>query len=239
MRKVVGLHSVREAMNIRPKAIAKILLKQGWEKSQDLNQIAELAGRIGAKIRTVGIAELDQLSHGHQGVGAEVLETPEINWSAIEKSTHSILLGLDGIEDPQNLGGVIRSAWIFGASGILLPSSRAISMTPVVAKVASGGAEHIPLEIHANLQTPLTHLKNKGFWIFALSEKAEKTIWDLKIPEKIVWVVGAEGSGVRKSTLSACDELVTIPQNFKGASLNAAVSAAIALAETQRQWHTS
>jgi 23S rRNA (guanosine2251-2'-O)-methyltransferase len=239
MRKVVGLHSVREAMKVRPQAIARILLKQGWEKSQDLNELAELAAKIGTKIKTVGVTELDQLSHGHQGVGAEVLETPEIDWASIEKSTHSILLGLDGIEDPQNLGGVLRSAWIFGASGVLLPSSRAISMTPVVAKVACGGAEHVPLEIHANLQTPLTRLKDKGFWTFALSEKADKTLWDLKIPEKVVWVVGAEGTGVRKSTLSACDELVAIPQSFKGASLNAAVSAAIALAETRRQWQSS
>ncbi len=239
MRKVVGLHSVREAIKIRPKAVAKVLLKQGWEKSHDLNEIAEMASKIGSKIKTVGVSELDALSHGHQGVGAEVLETPEIDWPLVEKSTHSILLGLDGIEDPQNLGGVIRSAWIFGVSGVLLPSSRAISMTPVVAKVASGGAEHVPLEIHANLQAPLTRLKDKGFWIFALSEKADKTIWDLKIPEKIVWVVGAEGTGVRKSTLSSCDELVTIPQNFKNASLNAAVSAAIALAETRRQWQNS
>lgn len=239
MRKVVGIHSVREAMKVRPKAIAKVLLRQGWEKSQELSEIAEFAAKIKTKIKTVGVAELEQLSHGHQGVGAEVLETPELDMTAVEKSTRSIMLGLDGIEDPQNLGGILRSAWIFGVSGVLIPGARAISMTPVVAKVACGGAEHVPLDVHSNLQTPLNHLKDKGFWTFALSEKADKTIWDLKIPEKVVWVVGAEGTGVRKSTLSACDELVTIPQSFKDASLNAAVSVAIALAETRRQWHTS
>lgn len=236
MRIVVGIHSVKEALKVRPTAIAKVLLKQGWEKSQDLSELAEHCKKSGIKVRTVPVAELDQFSHGHQGVGAEVLESPELNWSHLEKTTRSVLIGLDGIEDPQNLGSIIRTSWILGVEGILIPSSRAISMTPTVAKVASGGAEHVPLDVHSNLLTPLTQLKDKGFWVFGLSEKTTKSIYQLKIPEKVIWVVGAEGAGVKKSTLSACDELVTIPQTCKEASLNAAVSAAIALAETQRQW---
>lgn len=236
MRKVVGLHACREVLKVRPKSVAKVLLKQGWEKSTDLKEISELVAKSGLRIKTVSVGELDQLAHGHQGVALEVLATPEINWPQIEKATYSLLLGLDGIEDPQNLGAILRSAWIFGADGVLIPSSRAISMTPTVAKVACGGAEHVPLEVHSNLQTPLTRLKEKGFWVFGLSEKADHTLWDVKIPEKIVWIVGAEGAGVRKSTMSACDELVSIPQVYKEAALNASVSAAIALAETRRRW---
>lgn len=234
MRKTVGLHSTREALIVRPKSIARLLLKQGWEKSNDLTELAETAKKMGVKIKTVPIGELDALSHGHQGVGAEILESPELSWEKLEKAKSAILLGLDGIEDPQNLGAILRSAWIFGVQGILVPSSRAMGVTPSAAKIASGGAEHVPVEVHSNLLTPLKRLKDMGFWVFGLSEKADQTIWTVKIPEKIVWVVGAEGTGIRKSTLSACDELVTIPQVYKEASLNASISTAIALAATRR-----
>jgi 23S rRNA (guanosine2251-2'-O)-methyltransferase len=111
-----------------------------------------------------------------------------------------------------------------------------MGMTPTVAKVASGGAEHVPVETHSNLLTPLQRLKDKGFWLFALSEKGTKSLWDGALPGPCVWVVGAEGTGVRKSTLSICDELIQIPQMHKDAALNASVATAIALAETRRQW---
>lgn len=239
MRKVVGIHSVREVLKVRAKAVARVLLRQGWESAQDLADLAKMATGNGVKLKTVSVKELDALSHGHQGIGAEVLETPELDWSKISSKRYEVLLGLDGIEDPQNLGSILRTAWVLGCQGLLLPSSRAISMTPSVAKVACGGAEHVPLDIHANLQAPLSRLKDKGFWVFALSEKSNKTLWDLKIPDKVVWVVGSEGTGVRKSTLSSCDEVISIPQISQEMSLNAAVSAAIALSETQRQWHAS
>jgi 23S rRNA (guanosine2251-2'-O)-methyltransferase len=185
------------------------------------------------------VKELDVLSHGHQGAGIEVLEAPELNWETLGQGKNNLLLGLDGIEDPQNLGAILRSAWVFGATGILLPSSRAMGMTPTVAKVASGGAEHVPVDIHSNLLTPLQQLKAKGFWIFALSEKGDSSLWKMKIPGPVVWVVGAEGTGVKKSTLSVCDEVVQIPQVHKDAALNASVATAITLAETRRQWFST
>lgn len=236
MRKVVGLHSTREVLKVRPGAVARLLLKQGWESTDELKSLADLASKNGVRIKTVPVKELDVLSHGHQGAGAEVLETPELNWETLGQGTNNLLLGLDGIEDPQNLGAILRSSWVFGASGILLPSARAMGMTPTVAKVASGGAEHVPVETHSNLLTPLQRLKDKGFWIFALSEKGSTSLWKMKIPGPVVWVVGAEGAGVKKSTLSTCDEVVLIPQQHKDAALNASVATAIALAETRRQW---
>lgn len=239
MRKVVGLHSTREALIVRPGTVSHLLLRQGWDSSEELRSLADLAGKKKVRIRTVPLKELDALSHGHQGAGAEVLETPELNWENLGQGEQNLLLGLDGIEDPQNLGAIMRSAWVFGVSGILLPSSRAMGMTPAVAKVASGGAEHVPVDTHSNLLTPLQRLKDKGFWVFALSEKGSTNLWSQKIPGPVVWVVGAEGAGVKKSTLSACDEVVQIPQMHKDAALNASVATAIALAETRRQWASS
>lgn len=236
MRKVVGLHSTIEVLKVRPGAVARLMLRQGWESSEDLKSVADLAAAKRVKIKTVPVKDLDALSSGHQGVGAEVLESPELNWEKLGSDPKQMLLGLDGIEDPQNLGAILRSAWVFGVSGILVPSARAMGMTPTVAKVASGGAEHVPVETHSNLLTPLQKLKDKGFWLFALSEKGSKSLWEGVLPGPCVWVVGAEGTGVRKSTLSICHEVIQIPQMHKDAALNASVATAIALAETRRQW---
>jgi 23S rRNA (guanosine2251-2'-O)-methyltransferase len=131
---------------------------------------------------------------------------------------------------------MLRTGWLTGVAGILIPDDRAVGLTPSVCKVASGGAEHVPVESFTNLPSAIQDLKNAGFWVYGLSEKGVRKPWEFKLPKKVAWIVGSEGGGMRITTERACDELVKIPQVESGSSYNAAVAMAMALAETCRQF---
>ncbi|HEX4922575.1 MAG TPA: RNA methyltransferase [Bdellovibrionales bacterium] len=158
---------------------------------------------------------------------------PRDRWDSDEKQ---MLMALDGIEDPQNLGAILRTAWLLGVSGVFLPKGRASPLTAAACKAASGGAEHVPVEIHSNVAVPLKILKDKGFWVFGLSQHGTQSLWKTKIPDKLVWIVGGEASGLRSPSSKLCDELISLPQADADASFNASVAAALAIAETRRQW---
>ena len=145
---------------------------------------------------------------------------------------------LDQITDPHNLGAILRTAWLLGVKALILSDSRTVSLTPAATKVASGGAEHVPVETVASLPQTLSDLKQKGFWIFGLAAGGQQRLWTVKIPDKVVWVIGAEGSGIRSSVAKFCDELISIPQSDKEASFNASVASALAFGETFRQRKT-
>ncbi len=162
-------------------------------------------------------------------------ESPELKWKSFEGETTHVVLLLDGLEDPHNLGSILRTAWLSGVTAILTPEDRAVGLTATVCKIASGGAEHVPVDTHANLASAIQQLKDLGFWIYGLSEKGARKPWEFELPKKIAWVVGNEGSGMRVPTERACDELVRLPQVPTGSSYNASIAAAMALAETCRQ----
>jgi 23S rRNA (guanosine2251-2'-O)-methyltransferase len=178
---------------------------------------------------------LDKLGSGNQGVACLVSETPRVEWSSLKGKSRSIILALDGLEDPQNLGSILRTAWLTQVDAILIPSDRSVSLTPTVAKIASGGAEHVPVEEVSNMGETLKAAKEDGYWIFGLAEQGANKIWDLQMPDRLIWVIGSESSGLRTAIARACDELVNIPQAPSGSSFNASVAAAIALYETNRQ----
>jgi 23S rRNA (guanosine2251-2'-O)-methyltransferase len=222
-------------LKVRPRAIRELWLREDYSSSQSLREIAELAdyARVPMKPRAVG--QLDTVATGHQGVVLAVTESPEFEWESLEGPESKVILILDGIEDPHNLGSMLRTAWLSGVTGILIPEDRAVGLTPAVCKVASGGAEHIPVESVTNLASEMKRLQELGFWIYGLSESGKQKPWQFKLPEKIAWVIGSEGSGMRVPTERACDELVRLPQAETGSSYNASIAAAMALAETCRQ----
>jgi 23S rRNA (guanosine2251-2'-O)-methyltransferase len=212
-------------------------LREGYEESATLVSIAELASAMDAGIRIMSRTQgqLDGLGSGHQGVALMSVENPEINWEGLAEPGKKTLLILDGIEDPHNLGSMLRTAWLTGVSGVLIPEDRAVGLTPTVCKIASGGAEHVPVESFVNLASIMQKLKDVGFWVYGLSEKGERKPWEFSLPDKVAWVVGSEGAGMRITTERACDEVVRIPQVASGSSYNAAVVAAMVLMETCRQ----
>ncbi len=234
-RWVVGVHSCEEAIKVRPHAVAEAWFRPDWEDSLAHRKMAEVLLALEIPILAKSQDQIATIGSGHQGIAMRVTETPEINWNSLEGPGPHLLLILDGIEDPHNLGSILRTAWLMGTAGILIPEDRATGLTPAVCKVASGGAEHVPVETHVNFGPVVKRLKDIGFWVYGLTEKGQHHPSDLSLSEKVVWVVGNEGTGLRISTERLCDELVKLPQVQSGSSYNAGVAAAIALYETCRQ----
>lgn len=236
MRKVVGIHSCLETLKVRPKKITSLILKKDYSSNPKLVEIFEQAKRNKISSKLVSPQELDKLCEGHQGVALEVSEDPSLDWEQLKKQDKALILALDGLEDPQNLGNIMRSAWLLGVDGVLITEKRSVSLTPSVCKIASGGTEHVPVESFNQLIQPLKDLKELGFWIYGLSEKAEKTLWQEKeFAPKTVLVAGSEMKGMKVQTHKECDILLKIPQKEAQASLNVATSIAISVAEWTRQ----
>lgn len=234
-RAIAGTHAIQEAFNVRPDDVELLWLRQGWESSEDLRGFDELARRLKVKVEVKPPALLDRLCATHQGAIAYASSAPALDDDGLENFPTSIVLALDGLEDPHNLGAIVRTAWLTGVHGVLIPADRAVGLTPTAHKVASGGAEHVPVEEVNQFAPSFERLKEKGYWVFGLSHKASKTLFDLKLPEKIVWAIGAEDKGLRTTTERLCDELVRVPQLSDAASYNASVATAMALTETLRQ----
>lgn len=234
-RAIAGTHAIREAFQARGNDIKLLWIRQGWESSEDLREFEELARTQKIRLELKAPALLDKLCATHQGAVAYASTRPTLDLDGLDSFKKSVILALDGLEDPHNLGAILRTAWLTGAHGLLIPADRAVGLTPTVHKVASGGAEHVPVEEVNQFAPTIETLKEKGYWVFGLSHKAKKTVFDLKLPEKVVWAIGAEDKGLRITTERLCDELVSIPQASNAASYNASVATAMALTETYRQ----
>lgn len=236
-RVVIGLHSAREAIKIRPKKITEIWLKVGADRTHDLKPFIEFAKKTSVKLKMQPEAEMNKLAPSHQGVCLFVTDTPEFDIDTISDDPNNpmVLVALDEVSDPHNVGAVLRTAWLLGAKALIVPEMRGSGLTPSATKVASGAAEHVPVVITSNLQIELTSLKDKGFWIYGLAGEAATNLSKTKFNERVVLVVGSEDKGLRSTTRNACDELVSIPQTQNEASFNASVAAAIALYEISRQ----
>lgn len=237
-RWVIGIHSCEETLRVRPKAIREVWLRDGYMDSTSLSDIAESAQRARVSVQTKPVGLLDKLGSGHQGVAVAVTESPMIDWDDLKNRDSAVLIFLDGIEDPHNLGSILRTAWLTNVAGVVIPADRAVGLTPTVCKIASGGAEHVPVEAVSSISSQLEELKELGFWSYGLSEKGKRVPWDFKLGGKIAWVVGSEGSGLRVPTERACDELVRIPQVESGSSYNASIALSMALMDTVRQLGT-
>ncbi len=235
-RQVAGTHAIIELLNTRPKTVETVLLQANWKSSADLRELADLLQTKRIKIEEKSEPQLFEICKSHQGAVAFSSETLEFDYQNFGWEEHGMVVALDGVEDTQNLGAILRTSWLMGVQGIIIPEDRAVGLTATVHKVASGGAEHVPVHRTNQFSTPFEGLKKAGFWVFGLSHKATKTIYDLNIPERVVWVLGSEDKGLRSPTEKACDELVSIPQASAAASYNVSVSAALAMAETKRQW---
>jgi 23S rRNA (guanosine2251-2'-O)-methyltransferase len=231
----LGIHAVKEAIKVRPNEIVRLLVRQNWESSQDLQELVREARRLKVKVEEVRPEMLDRIGSHNQGLVCEIKGRPMLDLQAIGEKDRSIVLALDGVEDPHNLGAILRSAWLMGVEAVLVPSDRAVGLVATVHKVSCGGVEHVPVLQVPNLANALNVLKEKGFWVFGLAAGGDKTVDQIKIPEKIIWVLGAEDKGLRTTTERACDELVSIPQLDNAASYNVSVATGITLYETRRQ----
>jgi 23S rRNA (guanosine2251-2'-O)-methyltransferase len=174
----------------------------------------------------------------HQGVVAIVFDKP--SRESLEDLLDSLkepplLLVLDGVTDPHNLGACLRVADAAGAHAVIAPKDRAAGIGATVSKVASGAAESLPYYMVTNLARTLDDLKERSIWIVGADEDAEKTVYESELPEAIAWVLGAEGEGMRRLTRERCDLLARIPMSGSVASLNVSVASGVCLFESRRR----
>lgn len=238
--RVFGVHAVQALLERSPKRVRRLLLPAGRlnERQQALLDLA-----VTAVITTQRVTgeELDKLAEGvHQGVVAEV--TPSQVWSE-EMLTHlldrldgvPLLLVLDGVTDPHNLGACLRSADAAGVQAVIVPRDRSASLSPVVRKVACGAAETVPLVAVTNLARTLKQLQQRGLWLVGAAGEAEQFIYDVDLKVPSVIVMGAEGAGMRRLTRENCDYLARLPMAGAVSSLNVSVAAGVCLFEAVRQ----
>ena len=203
--------------------------------------LVEAKGK-GTVIDEVDNFRLNQLTQGgnHQGIAAQIApyryrDLDELIQQAKANAVDPVLVVLDSITDPQNLGAIIRTAEAFGAQGLIMPQRRAVGITSTVMKVAAGALEHFPVARVVNLSRALEELKSAGFWIYGTVAGQGKAIDQIELRGALGLVIGSEGQGLSMLTQRHCDHLISIPLGGKTPSLNASIAAAIGLYEIYRQ----
>lgn len=242
VRFVYGLNPVLEALRAHPEGIEKLFVAETRTNSSAVSEILARARDAGIRYQKVAKEQLIDFSEGgvHQGVvaqlqGYEYAELDELLEVAKTSGRPPLLVALDGIEDPHNLGAIIRSANAFGAHGVVIAKDRAAGITGTVAKASAGALEHCKISRVVNLSRALETLKESGIWVVAADQDSQQTLVEAKLGGPLVAVVGSEGHGIRPGVLKHCDFRVQIPMQGKLASLNASVSAAILLYEIARR----
>jgi 23S rRNA (guanosine2251-2'-O)-methyltransferase len=235
---VFGFHAVLARLRADPSSVLEIYLDETRNdaRARDLAAVAE---RAKVHLMRVPTKRLDGFYGGgrHQGVVArvEIKNTADTLEEVLKGVETPVLLVLDGVTDPHNLGACLRVANGAGAHAVIAPKDRAVGLTPTVSKVASGAAESTPYLMVTNLARMLGELKERNIWIVGADERADKSLYDADLPESIAWVLGAEGEGMRRLTRESCDLLVKIPMRGEVGSLNVSVSAGICLYESARR----
>lgn len=231
---LAGVHPVLEALRAG-RAIERIVVARGASSAR-LQEIIERSRSAGIPVRFEAREVLDRMTADahHQGVVAVAAAR---RYASLEDLLGGAppLVVLDGVEDPHNLGAIIRTAHAAGAGGVIVPERRSAGLSPTVAKAAAGALEYLPVARVVNLNRALEKLKESGYWIYGLDERGEHAYDRLDYSERAVFVLGGEGRGLHEQVRKRCDFLVRIPTAGALGSLNVSVAAGIVLFEWRRQ----
>jgi 23S rRNA (guanosine2251-2'-O)-methyltransferase len=237
---IVGINAVGEALKYDAKNLAEVLIEQR-AKNPRLAEIADAAKAAGVAVRQVAPDALARAAGGarHQGVVAQVAMTRNLGEGDLDEllgSLHQpLLLILDGVQDPHNLGACLRSAEAAGVDAVIVPRDRAVGITPVVRKIASGAADRVPLIRVTNLARTMKSLQEAGVWIVGLAGEAEKSLYEMDLTGPTAIAMGGEGEGLRRLSREHCDFLAKIPMRGQVESLNVSVATGVVLFEALRQ----
>ncbi len=249
MQLIYGLHAVDGLLRSNPKSVQRLWVQSGREDKR-IAALVALAQNQGVPVARQPRQDLDGMVSGrHQGVVAEALDTPvagDTNQSNLwqeqdllrlvdNKEGPLLLLVLDGVTDPHNLGACLRSADAAGVDAVVVPKDKSADLTPIVRKVACGAAEVVPFVRVTNISRTLQALQERGVWLYGTAGESEKSIYDSDLSGSIALVMGAEGSGLRRLTREQCDFLVNLPMAGSVSSLNVSVATGICLFEIVRQ----
>lgn len=237
---LLGRNSVMEALK-SGRSINKLLIAKG-ERHGTVREIIGLARAKGLIVQEVEISKLDIMTGKakHQGVLATVapvayVELEDILAKAQEKEEPPFLVLLDELEDPHNVGAILRTADATGVDGVLLPKRRSCPLSATVAKTSAGAVEYVPVARIGNITQTLEGLKKQGFWVVGADMDGDKDYYEADLTGPVVLVVGSEGKGIGRATKEHCDILVRIPMQGKISSLNASVACSLLLYEIRRQ----
>jgi 23S rRNA (guanosine2251-2'-O)-methyltransferase len=228
-----GIHPVAEALRAKH-SLDRILVAQGAGGPR-LQEIIDLARRSGVSVRFEPRVALDKLagSSAHQGVVAVGAASKYADLA--DAASAQLVVVLDGVEDPHNLGAIIRTAHAAGAGAVIIPERRAAGVTDVVAKAAAGAVEYLPIVRVTNINRALEDLKQKQYWIYGLDERGTETYDQIDYAAPTAIVLGGEGKGLHEQVRKHCDALVRIPMAGKISSLNVSVAAGVVLFEWKRR----
>jgi 23S rRNA (guanosine2251-2'-O)-methyltransferase len=243
MEKLTGIHAVREALEAG-RALDRIMIARGRQDTR-VEQIVQLARERDIPVRFEDRSQLDRFadSKDHQGVVAvaaaraagtleEILNAANTDSSRGEKG---MIVLLDGVEDPHNLGAIIRTALAAGAHGVVIPERRAAGLTDTVARSSAGALAHLPVAKVTNLARTIEELKEAGYWIVGLDERADQSYTQADYTSPVAIVLGGEGKGLHELTRKRCDFVVSLPTSGPVKSLNVSVAAGVVLFEAVRQ----
>ncbi len=238
---VCGLHAVLTALQQHPKRVAAVWIS-AERVDKRLGEVLEAARTAGVKFHRVPRAKLDELAGGlrHQGVvarlrAAEVGGEGELAGFLKNLPAAAMLLVLDGVQDPHNLGACLRVADATGARAVILQRDRSAPLSAAARRAASGAAETVPIFQVTNLARALDAMKEAGVWLYGTAEDAPEEIYDTDLAGPMALVLGGEGEGLRRLTRERCDRLIRIPMAGKVESLNVSVAAGVVLYEAVRQ----
>jgi 23S rRNA (guanosine2251-2'-O)-methyltransferase len=224
-----GRNAVLEAA--RAGRVVKVLEAAGLGHDPRLDELHRLA-----RVEVVPAERLDAIAPGvHQGVAAEL--KPRRDWSLKEllATEPGLVVALDSIMDPQNLGAIIRSAEVAGADGVIIPEHRSAPLSPAAVKASSGATELVPIAHVSGMPSAIAEVKRSGLWCAALDVRGDTWPWDFDLTQRVCVVVGGEGQGVHRLVLDRCDARLRLPMRGKVASMNASAAAAALLYEVMRQ----
>jgi len=238
-RMIYGFHAVQARLRSQPRTVVEILMddKRQDRRARDLITSAE---RLGLQVMRVPAGHLNSLCRqgSHQGVIARIkmaIQQVSLDDFLDELDEVPLLLVLDGVTDPHNLGACLRVADAAGVHAVIAPKDRAAGVGATVSKIASGAAESMPYFMVTNLARTLGELKEREIWIVGADERAEQSLYAAALPRAIAWVLGAEGEGMRRLTRENCDQLVSIPMGGSVSSLNVSVACGVCLFESVRR----
>ena len=239
MNYIYGINAVAEALKARSRAFQWVGVAKERHDLR-LQRVVEECRRQGVALRFLSRAELEDLAgnNAHQGV---VAVTSAKQYSGLDdvvdgkRGHYSLVVVLDGVEDPHNLGAIVRTADAAGADGVVIPERRAAGVTAIVTKASAGASEHLPIARVTNVSRTLDELKAKNLWIVGLDERGPESYDALDYNMDCAIVLGAEGKGVHELVRRKCDHLVSIPMLGKVSSLNVSVAAGVVLYEIVRQ----
>ncbi len=241
MNWLTGFHAVEEALTAgRP--LDRIVIARG-RHGERVEAVVRLAKANSVSVRFEDRQQIDRLvgTREHQGVAALGAAKPAVELEDLLrlKTGHGLLVLLDGIEDPHNLGAIVRTSLAAGASGVIIPERRAAGLTDTVERASAGALAHLPVARVKNLVRAMEEMKEAGYWLVGLDERADKTYTSVDLKGSVGIVLGREGEGLHELTRKRCDFLVSIPTTGPVRSLNVSVAAGVMLFEAVRQRSTA